>query len=176
MGYTNSPAEFQRCITFILQEEISETANVFIDDVPVRGPESQYLDEEGNPETIPENPGIRRFIWEHANDVHRVLHRVGCAGATFSGSKKIQMCRSEAIILGQKCTAQGRLPTDEKILKILNWPRPKTVRDVRAFLGLCGVVRIWIHDYSMITRPLTELWRKDQPFLWTQDREKAFQK
>jgi len=176
MGYTNSPAEFQRCMTFILQEEIPETANVFIDDVPIRGPESQYLDEDENPETIPENPGIRRFIWEHANDVHRVLHRVGCAGATFSGSKKIQMCRPEGIILGQKCTANGRLPTDEKILKILNWPRPKTVRNVRGFLGLCGVVRIWIRDYSMITRPLTELWRKDQSFIWTQEREQAFQK
>src|ERR1700677_4919601 len=31
-----------------------------------------------------ENPGIRRFIWEHALDVHRVMHRVGCAGGTFA--------------------------------------------------------------------------------------------
>ena len=174
MGYTNAPAEFQRCMTFILQDEIPDYTNVFIDDVPIRGPESQYLDENGEPETIPGNPGIRRFIWEHTNDVHRILHRVGCAGATFS-YKKTQICRPEVVILGQKCTPEGRLPADEKITKILDWPRPRTVKDVRSFLGLCGVVRIWIHNYSMIIRPLTELWRKNTTFEWTEARENAFQ-
>ena len=175
MGFTNAPAEFQRCMTFILQEEIPSIANVFIDDIPIKGPDTCYLDSNGLPETIPENPGIRRFIWEHANDVHRILHRVGCAGATFSG-KKTQICCKEVIILGQKCTSNGRLPADEKVAKILNWPRPKTTRDVRAFLGLCGVVRIWIQGYSMIIRPLTELWRKDQKFQWSEKREEAFKK
>ena len=171
---TNSPAEFQRCMVFVLQDEIPLVANVFIDDIPIKGPESQYLDGNGNPETIPENPGIRRFVWEHANDVHRVMHRVGCAGAAFSG-KKAQICKPEAIILGQKCTPQGRLPENIKVQKILDWPRPKTVRDVRSFTGLCGVVRIWIKDYSMIIRPLTEVWRKGESFVWDDRREHAFQ-
>jgi hypothetical protein len=175
MGFTNSPAEFQRCMTFILQEEIPDIANVFIDDVAIKGPNSQYLDEEGNPETIPENPGIRRFIWEHAIDVHRILHKVKCAGGTFSG-KKAQLCRPNVVILGQKCTPEGRLPDDEKVKKILTWPTPKNIRHVRQFLGLCGVVRIWIRNYSMIIRPLTELWRKGQDFEWTEEREEAFQK
>lgn len=83
MGFTNSPAEFQKCMTFILQDEIeSGKANIFIDDLPVKGPKTQYLDTDGNPETIPGNPGIRRFIWEHAQDVHRVMHRIMHAGAT----------------------------------------------------------------------------------------------
>lgn len=174
MGFTNSPAEFQRCMTFILKEEIPQVANVFIDDVPIKGPESQYLDKEGNPETVRGNPGIRRFIWEHANDVHRVLHRVACAGATFTG-KKVQICLPEVVILGQKCNSQGRLPEDGKVSKILNWPRPRTVKEVRGFVGLCGVVRIWIQDYSMIVRPLTEIWRKGEEFIWDERREEAFQ-
>jgi len=65
-GFTNSPAEFQKCMTIVLQDEIPHTANIFIDDLPIKGPESQYLDSEGKPEVLKENPGIRRFIWEHA--------------------------------------------------------------------------------------------------------------
>jgi len=70
MGYTNSPAEFQACMAFILQDEIPEKAGVFIDDIPIKGPTLEYLGPDGEPETLPENPGIRRFIWEHLNDVH----------------------------------------------------------------------------------------------------------
>jgi hypothetical protein len=58
MGFTNSPAEFQKCMTFILQDEIPHTANIFIDDLPIKGPTTQYPDEHGNPETLPDNPGI----------------------------------------------------------------------------------------------------------------------
>ena len=70
MGYTNSLAEFQKCMIFILQDEIPHVANIFIDDLPIKGPKSQYLNSEGQPETLWENPGIRKFIWEHAQDVH----------------------------------------------------------------------------------------------------------
>ena len=38
MGYTNSPAEFQACMMFILQDEVPDTAGVFIDDIPIKGP------------------------------------------------------------------------------------------------------------------------------------------
>ena len=174
-GFTNSVSEFQNCMTFILKDEIPHVTNVFVDDNPIKGPKTQYLDQDGNPETIPENPGIRRFIWEHAQDVHRILHRIGCAGATFSG-KKMQICRPKVIILGQKCTQEGREPEDAKVDKIKNWPPLKTIRDVRAFLGLCGTMRIWIKDYSMIIRPLTMIWRKNQQFTWDEDKEEAFQK
>ena len=114
MGFTNSPAEFQKCMVFILQQEIPNVANIFIDDLPIKGPAHMYLDTEGNPETIPENIGIRRFIWEHANDVHRIMHRIGHAGGTFSHSK-IQLARREAIILGHKCTPEGRVPDPHSV-------------------------------------------------------------
>ena len=168
MGYTNSPAEFQKCMTFILQDEIPDVANIFIDDLPIKGPATQYLDEHGNPETLTENPGIRRFIWEHAQDVHRIMHRIKCAGATFS-PKKTQICRPEVVIVGQKCSAEGRSPDDDRIAKILKWPPLTTVKEVRGFLGLCGTVRIWIKDFSQIARPLVQLTRKDAEFEWTDE-------
>jgi hypothetical protein len=138
-GYTNSPAEFQRCMTFILHEEIPHIANIFIDDVPIKGPASSYPDADGNPETLPENSGIRRFIWEHTNDVHRIMHRIKCAGATFSGTKT-QICRRKALIVGQLCHPEGRSPDMERVDKILSWAPLENPQEVRRFLGLCGTV------------------------------------
>ena len=56
--FTNSPAEFQKCMAIVLKDEIPHTANIFIDDLPIKGPVTQYLDKDGNPETLSENPGI----------------------------------------------------------------------------------------------------------------------
>ncbi len=172
-GFTNSPAEFQKCMVMVLKDEIPHTANIFIDDLPIKGPSTQYLDQYGKPKVLPDNPGIRQFIWEHAQDVHRVMHRIQCAGATFS-SKKSQICLPEALIVGQRCNAQGREPDIEKISKILSWPPLTTPKEVRRFLGLCGTVRIWIPNYSKIVRPLTELYRKDTDFEWNKERKDAF--
>jgi len=78
----------------------------FIDDLPIKGPKGQYLDADGIPEAISQNPGIHQFIWEHALDVHRIMHRVTCAGATFAANKA-QICLPEVLIIGQKCHAEG---------------------------------------------------------------------
>ena len=173
-GFTNSPAEFQACMQFILQHEMPHKADIFIDDLPIKGPKSIYPDKDGKPEVLAQNSGIRRFIWEHAQDVHRIIHRVQHAGATFSPTK-VQMARQTAVIVGRKCTPEGQLPDDQKIQKVLNWPPLQNQKDVRGFLGLCGTVRIWIKDYSLIARPLTELVRKDAEFIWDNRREQAFQ-
>ena len=173
MGYTNAPAEFQKCTSFILQDEIPHVANIFIDDLPIKGPKSIYPDENGNPEVLDENPGIRRFIWEHAQDVHRVMHRIKDAGATFSATK-IQLCLPDVLIVGQRCVPDGRLPDTSKVSKILNWPIPATVKEARGFMGLCGTVRIWISGFSELARPITSLWRKDAPFVWGEEQDQAF--
>jgi transposase InsO family protein len=175
MGYTNAPAEFQKCTSFVLQDEIPHVANVFIDDLPVKGPKSTYPDEEGDPEVLEENPGIRRFIWEHAVDVHRIMHRIKDVGATFSATK-IQLCLPDVLIVGQRCTPEGRLPDTEKVSKILNWPIPTTVKEARGFMGLCGTVRIWILGFSELAKPITKLWKKDEPFIWGEEQDEAFER
>jgi len=87
-------------MAIVLKDEIPHTANIFIDDLPIKGPVTQYLDKNGNPETLFENPGIRKFIWEHATAVHRVMHRIHCAGATFAANKA-QICLPDVLIVGQ---------------------------------------------------------------------------
>jgi hypothetical protein len=175
MGFTNSPAEFQACMMFILREEIcNRKAGVFIDDIPINGPRTQYLDASGEPETLPENPRIRKYIWEHLNDLHRVLWRIGEAGGTVS-KKKMQLCKPRVEILGQTCSPEGRHPSQETTSKVNNWPTPINVTEVRGFLGLCGTVRIWIQDFSQIARPMVDLVKKDIEFHWGPKQEEAFQ-
>jgi hypothetical protein len=166
MGATNAVPEFHSCVVFILQDEIPDVANPFLDDVGVKGPATRYEQPDGSFETLAENPGIRRFVWEHAVDLHRVFHRMGCAGATFSGLKT-HIGVPEINIVGHKCTYDGRVPDESKVAVIKNWPIPATVREVRGFLGTCGVVRIWIQGFSEIAAPLVYLTKKNIIFVFT---------
>jgi len=72
---------------------------------------------------ITDNPGIRCFIWEHANDINQILHRLAHAGTTIS-PKKSQVAWSDITLVGQKLTYNGWLPDTSQILKILKWPIP----------------------------------------------------
>lgn len=174
-GYTNAVAEFQESMVYILQDEIPQTADVFVDDVAIRGSSSIFPDKDGNAQVLEANPGIRLFVWKHAQDVHRIMHRMGKAGGTFA-AKKSQMGRREVVILGQKCTPEGRLPDDKKVVKILNWPVLKSASDIRRFLGLCGGLRIWVKDYTHIIRPLTQVGKKGAEFVWGEAQQKSFDK
>jgi transposase InsO family protein len=171
MGWTNAVPIFQQDVAYLLKDEMAVARN-FVDDVPVRGPPTRYELPGGSFETIPENPGIRRFIWEQCHNDNRILHRFACAGVTISG-EKMKLCVPETVILGHKCTYEGRVPNDLRVDKILNWPRPTDVTGVRGFLGVCGVVRIFIHHFAHIARPLVDLTRKNAEFIWTEKHEAA---
>ena len=163
MGWTNSPAVLQGDITHILRPEIPQWTQPFIDDVPVKGPKSRYELPDGSFETIPGNPGIRRFVWEHLEAVHRIVQRVKSYGATFSG-KKAFIGVPQAEILGHLCSYEGRVVDPTRVQAIKDWPIPTNVSEVRSFLGTCGVLRIFIKGYTLVARPLIHLTRKDVPF------------
>jgi hypothetical protein len=173
-GWTDSPAVFQNDVAFILQHEIHLAPN-FQDDVNVLGPSTRYELSNGTYEIIPQNSGIRRFVWEHCQDVNRVLHRLKHAGATVSAAK-LFICVPEVMVVGQKCTYNGRIPDDSKIARIQHWPPCTSKTEVRAFLGTAGTVRNWIKDYARIANPLTNLTRNNVPFAWTHDAQEAMDK
>lgn len=56
--------------TFLLQDEIPHVTIPFVDDIPVKGPPTRYETKDGVYETISENSGIRRFVWEHLQNVN----------------------------------------------------------------------------------------------------------
>ena len=73
MGWMNAVPIFHDDVTHILQPEVPKYTIPYIDDVPIRGPASTYQDDDGAFETIPENSGIHRFIWEHFQNVNRIV-------------------------------------------------------------------------------------------------------
>ncbi|KAL5514795.1 hypothetical protein ACEPAG_2111 [Sanghuangporus baumii] len=168
MGYTNSQQIMHADVTFVLKDEIPHVCIPYIDDIPVKGPKSRYELPEGSYETIPDNPNIRRFIWEHLNDINRVLQRLKAVGATVSG-KKLVIATPEAVIVGHTCNYAGRVPDAARVQAIRDWPPPKDVHDVRAFLGSAGVLRHFVKDYARLSAGLNKLLCKDQPFAFDDD-------
>lgn len=168
MGYTNSFQIMHNDVVFILQDEMPNIASPYADDVLVSGPKTRYELPDGTYETIPENPGIRRFIWEHLQDLNRVLQRFGAYGATVSG-KKVFIAQPYGIFVGNKCTYDGRIPDESKIQRVVDWPRCENVHDVRGFLGTVGVLRIFIKDFAFIARPLVNLTRKNVEFYFDEE-------
>ena len=49
------------------------------------------------------------------------------------------------------------------------------MKEVQSFLGLAGYYRRFIEGFSKISRPLTQLLKKDKMFEWTDKCEKGFQ-
>ena len=174
MGWANSVPIFHDDVTFILQPEIPAYTIPYIDDVTVIGPASAYRREDGTYETIPENPGVRRYVWEHLQDVNRIVQRVKHAGGTFSG-KKIRCAAPEFTAVGHHCTPEGRVPEPKGVEAVLNWGPCANVSEVRAFLGTVGVARIFIKDYATKAHPLNRLLRKDAQFEWGPEQELAMQ-
>ena len=61
-----------------------------------------------------------------------------------------------------------------KLKGLRDWPTPKTVKQVRSFLGFGNFYRKFIRHYSDIAKPMNELLKKDRPFEWTPAAEKSF--
>jgi hypothetical protein len=56
----------------------------------------------------------------------------------------------------------------------MDWKPPKSVHQIRSFLGLAGYYRRFIPDFSRIAKPMTELLKKGVKFMWSEACEKAF--
>ena len=173
-GWTNTVAIFHDDITFVLEPGIPHITRSFVDDCSVKGLASRYEISGGGYDTIPNNPSVRKFIWEHLSDIHRILHCFRCAGATIS-AKKLFIMVLEVIILRHKCNYAGRVPDDSKIAKICDWPPCQSITDVRAFLSTAGFMQMWIRNYSATVHPLTDLTCKGTVFAWDDTHATAMQ-
>jgi hypothetical protein len=173
-GHANAVQVYQGDTVFILQHEIPDYTSPFVDNVPVKSMQTRYQCEDSTYETIPNNPGICRFIWEHCIVINRILQCLENVGATVSASKFV-LAAPTATIVGHKCTFEGHVPKESKVQKIHNWPEPTNHTQVRRFLGTCGVLRIFIHDFSRIACPLINLTKKDAPFIFGAEQREAMQ-
>src|SRR4030065_2306301 len=77
--------------------------------------------------------------------------------------------------LGHVISRGGIAVDPAKVEAVLNWETPKSVFEVRSFLGLAGYYRRYIEGFSKLALPLTQLTQKDQAFVWDAKCEDSFQ-
>jgi hypothetical protein len=83
---------------------------------------------------------------------------------------------TNGIVLGHMVSSKGIEVDKSKIELIANLPTPKSIKDVRSFLGHVGFYRRFIKDFSVISKPLSNLITKDNIFEWTEHCEEALVK
>jgi hypothetical protein len=90
---------FHDDMTYIFQPKIPHVTQPYINNIPVKGPLTRYIKDNREPETIPKNPGIWQFVWEHFQDLNHIVQRMKYSGRTFSGLKTT-VCTPEITVLG----------------------------------------------------------------------------
>ncbi|GBG85550.1 hypothetical protein CBR_g40188 [Chara braunii] len=164
-GWTNAVAMVQRHMIRAMQTVSLHITQPYIDDLAVKGPKEKEEDEV--------QPGVRRFVGRHIQDLDRVLGLLEEYNLTASGPKS-KHCMRETTILGFVCNEKGRKPNVKKTSKILEWPvSSQTITVVRSFLGTCGFWRSFVKDFAAKTKHLRKLVRRDQEWVWGEDQEEA---
>jgi len=152
-GLANAPGLFQRLMDLVLTGLTWETCLVYLDDVIVFG----------------------RTFEEHARRLSEVFARLRDANLKLKPSK-CKLFQKKVSFLGHVITEEGISPDPEKIKAVVDWPRPKSLRETRAFIGLASYYRRHIFGFAAIARPLHELTKKGERFHWDTPQEEAFKK
>ena len=151
-GLCNAPATFQRCMMSIFTDLIEDIMEVFMDDFSVYG--SSFTDCLAN----------LCKVLERCEEKNLVLNWEKC-----------HFMVKDGIVLGHRISEQGIEVDKAKIEVMTSLQPPRTVRDIRSFLGHAGFYRRFIKDFSMIARPLTRLLCKEAKFVFDADCLAAFQ-
>jgi len=102
-----------------------------------------------------------------------VFGRLAEAGLKLKASK-CQLFQRRVTFLGHVVSEHGVEPDPEKIETVRTWPRPRSLTETRAFVGLASYYRNHIKSFADIARPLHLLTRKGQRFEWGEQQEEAF--
>ncbi len=150
-GLKNAPATFQRLINDTLREYLDDFAITYLDDILI------YSDD----------------LEMHHSHVHKVLGKLN-ERALYVKKSKSRFETKEIKFLGY-VIRPGQIEKDpEKTGAVRNWPPPKRVKEVQAFLGLTNYYRKFVPNYARIAEPLTRLTRKDEGWHWDKEQEDAF--
>ena len=98
-------------------------------------------------------------IHSHADRLNSVFSRLKEANLHMQLEKCV-FGSKEVEYLGHIVSSEGVKSDLKKVQAVKNYPVPKTVRDVRSFVGLVGYYRRFIKHISYLAKPLTELTRK----------------
>ena len=87
---------------------------------------------------------------------------------------KCSFAKQELPYLGHIISARGAATDPGKIKIVQNWPVPSSVKELRSFLGMAGYYRKFVQHFGIIAKPLTNLLKKNELFVWTSVHQDAF--
>ncbi len=149
-GVCNGPATFQRLMEMVLRGLHWTVSLVYLNDIICHS---------------------RDFDTRLAH-LQEIFDRLRAAGLKLS-PKKCNLFQRQVEFLGHVISKDGVATDPQKTAAIREWPVPKSVTEVRSFLGLCSYYRRFIRGFADIARPLHRLTEKAAEFLWTEDCQQA---
>lgn len=135
-GLKNSPSIFQRALDDILRDHIGKICYVYIDDIII----------------------FSKTEEEHANHLGQVFLTLQNANMKVQ-MDKCEFYKKQVNFLGFTISENGVKTNQEKVKAISDFPIPKSLKELRSFLGLSGYYRRFIRDYAKLAKPLTTLLR-----------------
>ena len=151
-GPTNAPAMFQHFMNDILREQLDITAVGILDDVIIYS----------------EDPS------DHVGHVREILHILR-ENKLYAKVEKCEFNKESMTFVGYLVSRAGIGMDPAKVSSVLDWPVPKSVKEVQSFLGFANFYRKFILSFSEIASPLTNLTRKHtKKFTWTEQANVAF--
>ena len=151
-GLVSAPSTFQRLMDHVLQG-LHSFSTAYLDDIL-----------------------ICSNTWEeHVQHLTEVFGRLREAGLHIK-DKKCNFAVNSCNYLGHVVGGGEVRPMDCKVKAVKEYERPKTKKQVRAFLGLCGYYRRFISSFSTVAHSLTELTRKNKENVvkWNEACEHSF--
>ncbi|XP_042400896.1 uncharacterized protein LOC121990913, partial [Zingiber officinale] len=151
-GLTNAPAVFMDLMNRIFLEYLDQFVIVFIDDILIYSCSEE----------------------EHAQHLRIVLETLR-RHHLYAKFSKCAFWLPSVGFLGHVVSSRGISVDPQKIEAITSWEQPKSVQEIRSFLGLAGYYRRFVEGFSSIAMPLTRLTRKGVKFTWSEACETSFQ-
>ena len=133
-GLGGAPGTFQRIMQTIFRDELLETLIVYLDDIIV----------------------FSQDISTHLQRLEMVFQKLREHGLKIE-AKKCQFFRTQVTYLGHVVSADGVATDPVKTEVVTNWPKPKTLKDLRSFLGFASYYRRFVPHFAQLARPLHEL-------------------
>lgn len=150
-GLTNALATFQNAMNSLFAHMIRRSVLIFMDDILIYSTSLQ----------------------DHKNHLQEVFS-IPRVNKLFVKSTKCSFSQPKLEYLGHVISAEGVATDPEKIKAVQSWPTPTNIKQLRGFLGLSGYYRKFIQGYGTISKPLTELLKKNISFVWSSTVNEAF--